>query len=66
MDMGNRLAFPPGDSRCELQVRIPFPFTPVRLTGKTLGVFLLADALGSRCCAFTRRLEITEGVDLDQ
>lgn len=30
------------------QVRIPLPFTPVPITGQTLGVLLVAAALGSR------------------
>jgi biotin transport system substrate-specific component len=43
------------------QVRIMLPFTPVPVTGQTLGVLLIAAALGSRLGAATVALYIAEG-----
>jgi len=43
------------------QVRIPLPFTPVPVTGQTLGVLLIAAAFGSRLGAATVALYIAEG-----
>lgn len=44
------------------QVRIPLPFTPVPLTGQTLGVLLVAAALGSRRGAAALALYLVEGL----
>ncbi|MEN6408267.1 MAG: biotin transporter BioY [Anaerolineaceae bacterium] len=44
------------------QVRIPLLFTPVPLTGQTLGVLLVAAALGSRRGAAALALYLVEGL----
>lgn len=44
------------------QVRIPLPFTPVPITGQTLGVLLVAAALGSRRGASSLGLYLAGGL----
>ncbi len=44
------------------QIRIPLPFTPVPLTGQTLGVLLVAAALGSSRGAASLALYLVEGL----
>ena len=44
------------------QVRIPLPFTPVPLTGQTLGVLLVGAALGSRRGAASLGLYLVVGL----
>lgn len=44
------------------QVRIPLPFTPVPITGQTLGVLLVAAALGSRRGAASLGLYLAGGL----
>lgn len=44
------------------QVSIPLPFTPVPITGQTLGFLLAGAALGSRRGALAMVLYLTEGV----
>ncbi len=44
------------------QIRIPLPFTPVPLTGQTLGVLLVAAALGSSRGAASLALYLVEGI----
>jgi biotin transport system substrate-specific component len=43
------------------QIRVPLPITPVPITGQTLGVLLIAAALGSKRGAASILLYITEG-----
>jgi len=43
------------------QIRIPLPFTPVPISGQTLGVLLVAAALGSRRGAASLGLYLVEG-----
>ena len=43
------------------QIEIPLPFTPVPITGQTLGVLLIGAALGSKRGTTTIILYITEG-----
>lgn len=43
------------------QVSIPLPFTPVPVTGQTLGVLLVGGALGSRLGAASLALYLGEG-----
>ena len=43
------------------QVRIPLPFTPVPITGQTLGVLLVGAALGSKRGASALSLYLAEG-----
>lgn len=43
------------------QVRIPLPFTPVPITGQTLGVFLVGATLGSHRAALSLGLYLLEG-----
>jgi biotin transport system substrate-specific component len=43
------------------QVAIPLPFTPVPITGQTLGVLLAGVALGSRRAALAMALYLLEG-----
>ncbi|MGC4046188.1 MAG: biotin transporter BioY [Armatimonas sp.] len=43
------------------QVSIPLPFTPVPVTGQTLGVLLVGIALGSRQAALAMALYVLEG-----
>ncbi len=44
------------------QVRIPLPFTPVPVTGQTLGVLLVAAALGFRRGTASLGLYVTAGI----
>jgi biotin transport system substrate-specific component len=44
------------------QIRIPLPFTPVPFTGQTLGVLLVAAALGSSRGAASLALYLVEGI----
>ncbi|WP_299024541.1 biotin transporter BioY [uncultured Thermanaerothrix sp.] len=44
------------------QIRIPLPFTPVPITGQTLGVFLVGATLGSHRAALSLGLYLLEGV----
>lgn len=44
------------------QVAVPLPFTPVPLTGQTLGVLLTAAVLGPRLGALTMLLYLAEGL----
>lgn len=44
------------------QIAIPLPFTPVPITGQTLGVLLTAAVLGPRLGALTMLLYLAEGL----
>lgn len=43
------------------QIRIPLPFTPVPITGQTLGVFLVGATMGSSRAALSLGLYLLEG-----
>jgi biotin transport system substrate-specific component len=43
------------------QIRIPLPFTPVPITGQTLGVLLVGGLLGTRLGLFTMLLYLVAG-----
>jgi len=43
------------------QIRIPLPFTPIPITGQTLGVLLVGAALGSKRGAAAMSLYLAEG-----
>ncbi len=44
------------------QVRIPLPFTPVPITGQTLGVLLVGASFGARLGCLTLLLYLLEGI----
>ncbi len=44
------------------QISIPLPFTPVPITGQTLGVLLIGATLGSRRGALTLLVYLVEGI----